>query len=244
MDQSAPALALQGITKRFGHLTALHGIDLEVGEGRALAVFGPNGAGKSTLVRLIATLGKPTAGKIHIRSIDALSEPERVRSEIGLISHHTLVYDDLTARENLVFYARMYGLTDLEARVDSALAEVGLSDRGHDRVRGYSRGMRQRLAIARSILHDPPILLLDEPFTGLDAAARSMLSRMVEDLHREGRTVLLVTHDLERGLALCDGYVILNRGRIVSRGSTEGLALGDLEALYERATRVPGAPAQ
>ena len=244
MDEPAPALALHGITKRFGHLTALLDVDLEVGDGRALAVFGPNGAGKSTLLRLVATLGKPTAGKIHIRSIDALGEPERVRSEIGLISHQTLVYDDLTARENLVFYARMYGLTDRDERVESALAEVGLSERGHDRVRGYSRGMRQRLAIARAILHGPSILLLDEPFTGLDASARAMLSRMVGDLHREGRTVILVTHDLERGLALCDGYVILNRGRIVRRGSTEGLALTDLEALYEQSTQAAASPAQ
>ena len=244
MDQSAPALALRGITKRFGHLTALHGVDLEVSGGRALAVFGPNGAGKSTLVRLIATLGKPTAGGIHIRSIDALEEPEQVRAEIGLISHQTLVYDDLTARENLAFYGRMYGLTDLDDRVASALAEVGLSERGHDRVRGYSRGMRQRLAIARAILHGPSIPLLDEPFTGLDASARAMLSRMIEDLHREARTIVLVTHDLERGLALCDDYVILNRGRIVLRGSTEGLALNDLESLYEQSTRAPASPEQ
>jgi heme exporter protein A len=229
-------VVLQGITKRFGHLTALHNVDLEIGEGRALAVFGPNGAGKSTLLRLIATLGKPTAGKIHIRSIDALVEPERVRSEIGLISHQTLVYDDLTARENLTFYARMYGLTDLDERVESALSEVGLSERGRDRVRGYSRGMRQRLAIARAILHDPSILLLDEPFTGLDASAKAILSRMIEEAQRGGRTVVLVTHDLERGLGLCDGYAIMNRGRIVSRGSTDGLALGDLESLYERST--------
>ncbi len=234
MGGTEPAVALHRVAKRFGHLTALQSIDLEVPEGTSLALFGPNGAGKTTLLRLIATLGKPTAGRVRIRGIDTRREPEKVRSEIGLISHQTLLYEDLTARENLIFYGRMYGLNDLNNRIDAALDAVGLRDRETDRVRGFSRGLKQRLAIARATLHRPSILLLDEPFTGLDTSARSMLSRMLQDLRREGRTVLLVTHDLQQGASLSDRFVILNRGRIAAQGDTADLTPEELEALYEK----------
>ncbi|MDA0745194.1 MAG: heme ABC exporter ATP-binding protein CcmA [bacterium] len=230
---TVPAVVLQDIVQRFGHLTALQGISLNLPEGISLALFGPNGAGKSTLLRLVATLGKPSRGQVIIRGMNTQKEPERVRSEIGIISHQTLLYEDLTASENLLFYGRLYSLSDLENRVASALDEVGLSGCENDRVRGFSRGMKQRLAIARATLHHPAILLLDEPFTGLDTSAKTMLSGMLQNLRQQGRTIILVTHDLARGLALTDQFVILNRGHIVAQDTTEGLTAEGLETLYE-----------
>ncbi len=234
MVSPAPAIVLENVEKRFGPLVVLEGIDLNI-PGGALALLGPNGAGKSTLLRLIATLSKPTRGQIFIRGVDACREPERVRADIGLISHQSFLYDDLTASENLRFYGRLYGLRNLKERVRQALEGVGLSGREHDRVRGFSRGMKQRLAIARATLHQPKILLLDEPFAGLDAAACAMLSHRLHQLRQEGRTVILVTHDLHRGLTLTDGFAILNRGRFVARGGTAGLSLEALERHYENA---------
>ncbi len=234
VDSPAPAIVLENVEKRFGRLAALEGIDLVV-PGGALALLGPNGAGKSTLLRLIATLSKPTRGRIFIRGVDARAEPERVRADIGLISHQTLLYEDLTACENLRFYGRLYGLRNLKERVRTALEGVGLSSREHDRVRGFSRGMKQRLAIARATLHHPAILLLDEPFTGLDAAACGMLNTRLNQLRLEGRTIVLVTHDLQRGLTLTDRFAILNMGRFVAKGDTGGLSLKALERNYESA---------
>lgn len=234
MASPAPAIVLENVEKRFGRIAALDGIDLEFPSG-ALALLGPNGAGKSTLLRVVATLTRPTRGRIFIRGVDAGNEPERVRADIGLISHQTLLYEDLTAGENLRFYGRLYGLDDLKERVRQALAEVGLSGREHDRVRGYSRGMKQRLAVARATLHQPAILLLDEPFGGLDAAACAMLSERLRRLRREGRTVILVTHDLQRCLDLADRFAILNRGRFVAAGETDGQSIESLEHRYEKA---------
>ena len=232
MASSVPAIVLENVEKRFGRIAALDGIDLDIPSG-ALALLGPNGAGKSTLLRVVATLTRPTRGRIFIRGVDARKEPERVRADIGLISHQTLLYEDLTAGENLRFYGRLYGLGDLKERVRQALAEVGLSGREHDRVRGFSRGMKQRLAVARATLHQPAILLLDEPFAGLDAAACAMLSARLRQLRREGRTVILVTHDLQRCLDLADRFAILNRGRFVATGETGGQSIESLQRSYE-----------
>jgi len=235
VGEDTSAIVLRGVAKRFGHLTALQGIDLDVPVGVTLALFGPNGAGKTTLLRLISTLGKPTSGRMAILGTDTLNAPEQVRSQIGLISHQTLLYEDLTARENLVFYGRMYGLKDTADCARAALDAVGLLDRQHDRVRTFSRGMKQRLTIARATLHRPSILLLDEPFTGLDASARTLLSRMLEGLRQQGRTIVLVTHDLQQGLALSDRFAILNRGRIVAQRTSADVTFSDLETLYETA---------
>ena len=232
MASPAPAIVLENVQKRFGRIAALDGIDLEI-PGGALALLGPNGAGKSTLLRVVATLTRPTQGRIFIRGVDARKEPERVRADIGLISHQTLLYEDLTADENLRFYGRLYGLGDLKERVRQALAEVGLSGREHERVRGYSRGMKQRLAVARATLHQPAILLLDEPFAGLDAAACAMLSERLRRLRREGRTAILVTHDLQRCLEHADRFAILNRGRFVATGETCGQSIESLQRRYE-----------
>jgi len=229
------AIILQNITRRFGYLTALQNIVLEIPEGQTFVLFGPNGAGKTTLLRLIATLGKPTSGDIWIHDLNAVKNPEQIRQHIGLISHQTLLYDDLTDRENLAFYGQMYGLKNLSERIDQVLNTVGLQDRHRDRVRNFSRGMKQRLAIARAILHQPSILLLDEPFTGLDTSAQSMLSDMIVDLKAEGRTIFLVTHDLIQGHALADRFGILFQGRLIHEGEAKNFCVSELQTLYKKA---------
>lgn len=228
------AIELHNITRRFGHLTALRDVSLTIPEGQTFALFGPNGAGKSTLLRIIATLGRPSSGTVHIRNIDVRESPEQVRAHIGLISHQTLLYDDLTARENLTFYAKMYGLKNRTQSVDEALDAVGLLDRHQDHVRGFSRGMKQRLTIARATLHQPEILLLDEPFTGLDTAARTLLANMICNLRDKGRTILLVTHDLSQGLVLANRFGILKRGELIYEAPTENLTETALRTLYEQ----------
>lgn len=228
------AIELRDVVRRFGHLTALRGVTLAIPEGQTFALFGPNGAGKSTLLRIIATLGRPSSGTVRIRNIDVRESPEQVRAHIGLISHHTLLYDDLTAFENLAFYAKMYGLQNMPHCVNDALDTVGLLDRQRDRVRGFSRGMKQRLAIARATLHQPEILLLDEPFTGLDTAARTLLANMIKNLRSQGRTILLVTHDLEQGLSLADRFGILQQGTLIHDAPTQDITEIDLRALYEQ----------
>jgi len=226
---------LDGVTKRYGHLTALRGVCLDVPPGTALTVFGPNGAGKSTLLRLVSSLGKPSVGRVLVAGLDTRRESEGVRARVGLLSHQTLLYDDLSARENLAFYAKMYSLADLPDRIHQSLREVGLQGRASDLVRTFSRGMKQRLAIARATLHRPDVLLFDEPFTGLDAAAKTMLSDRIRALRNNDRTVVIVTHDLERGLLLSDRFVVLVRGRIVDSGPSSGTDLADLAARYEQA---------
>ena len=234
MAVDTPAIALRDITRRFGHFTALRSVTLAIPEGQMFALFGPNGAGKTTLLRIIATLGKPSSGSVCIHGIDARTSPDQVRTHIGLISHQTLLYDDLTARENLIFYGRLYGLNNLQMRVDAALDTVGLLPRANDRVRGFSRGMNQRLSIARATLHHPSILLLDEPFTGLDTAARMMLSDMLGALRSEGRTILLVTHDLDQGLSLSNRFGILFRGALICEAPATDFSTASLRDLYAR----------
>jgi heme exporter protein A len=235
---STPAIELRQITRRFGHLYALRGVSLSIPQGQTVALLGPNGAGKTTLLRIIATLGKPSSGNVFIQGINAKDAPDQVRSRMGLISHQTLLYDDLTAYENLMFYGQMYGLDHLQERVEKALDTVGLLHRKQDQVRGFSRGMNQRLAIARATLHQPAILLFDEPFTGLDTAARHLLSNMLNALRNEGRTILLVTHDLDQALSLTDRFGILFRGQLVREANTAGMSVDELRALYEQQVAV------
>ncbi len=230
---STSAIVIQNLTHRFGHLAALQDIDLVIPKGQIFALFGPNGAGKTTLLRLIATLAKPSSGDIWVRGLNVRRDPQRIRKNIGLMSHQTMLYDDLTAPENLAFYGRMYGLQNLNARIEEVLLTVGLENRHRDLVRDFSRGMKQRLVIARSILHQPSILLLDEPFTGLDTSARSMLSNLIVALKTEGRTTFLVTHDLAQGLVLADRFAILLQGQLVREAPTKDVDESELRALYE-----------
>jgi heme exporter protein A len=224
---NAPAIAARALEKRFGRTAALRGIDLDLASGDSLAVLGPNGAGKSTLLRLVAGLARPSAGSLEVAGWPASARQARAR--IGYIGHATLLYATLTARENLLFAGRLHRVADPGVRADELLAEEGLEDVAHRPAGDFSRGMAQRLAIARGLVHDPEVVVLDEPFTGLDRRSAERLAERLRTLHREGRTVVLVTHDVERAVQAADAAIVLSRGRIAL--ATEGGATNtrDLE---------------
>jgi heme exporter protein A len=252
-------IELRKLTKAFGRKTALRAIDLRVPPGESLVLFGPNGAGKTTLIRILCSLSRPTSGAVYIGGLDLKTHADGIRRHLGVVSHAPLLYDSLTAEENLRFFGRLYGVVDLETRIELLLEQVGLAARRRDLVRIFSRGMTQRLSIARALLHDPEILLLDEPDTGLDPQAAEMLHRLLAKLsgrppHRtenssslrseqpapspgnsDGiRTIVTVTHNLERGLALADRVVILANGRIVFDADASTLTAADLRPLYDQ----------
>ncbi len=227
-------IQIQGLVKSFGHTYALRGVDLEVAEGEFLTIVGPNGAGKTTLLRVLATLLKPTDGLVRIGGLDLGSGGTEIRRRIGFVSHRPLVYGDLTVEENLHFYGRLYDVHLLEGRVEMLLNLVGLEGRRHDPARTLSRGMQHRLSIARAIIHDPSLLLLDEPYTGLDQRATKMLRQLLQNISAESHTVVMTTHDLERGLELCDRLAILAGGRIVHLAEKASLTLTDLQLAYRR----------
>ena len=206
------AIVIEGAAKRFGTHTALHPTDLVIPRGEGVLLVGANGAGKSTLLRLMAGLCRPSEGSVRINGRDPQRIPE-ARAEIGLLSHQTLLYDELTARENLLFFAQLYGLENPDERLAAALGAVGLNEQLDQRVGSFSRGMKQRLAITRAILHCPSILLLDEPFTGLDIGASAALHRLLRRLRQEGRTCILVTHRLDEADGLVDRLLVIERGQ-------------------------------
>ncbi len=211
------------VTKVFGVRPVLRGIDLTVAPGEFLTLFGPNGAGKTTLLRILATLSRPTTGAVKVAGYSLPRDAETVRGLLGVVSHATLLYGDLSAEENLRFYARMYSLDGAgrEARIAEVLQAVGLHRRAADLVRTFSRGMQQRLAIARAVLHDPPVLLLDEPYTGLDQDAAATLDGVLREVALRGRTVIMTTHDLLRGVQMAHRVAILSRGVIAYQERAE-----------------------
>lgn len=202
--------------------------------GDFLVVVGPNGAGKTTLVRTLARLARPTTGRILLDGEDWLAAPPGRQREVGVLSHTTFLYDGLTALENLRFYATLYGLTDRERRARSALAAAGLEDLAGRRAGSLSRGQAQRLAIARAVLHEPRLLLLDEPFSGLDPHAAARLSEALSSLAATGRTILLTTHDLARVPAAATRWLILVQGRVREEGAWPDSSRTLAEA-YDRA---------
>lgn len=216
MPAESPLIDIQSVTRRFGFRPVLRGLSLTIPRGQSLALMGANGAGKSTLLRLLAGLGRPDAGLITIGGWDIPREAAQVRGHLGFVAHKPLLYDGLTARENLLFFGRLYGLGGypLEARADALLADVGLKKRSHDLVRGFSRGMLQRLSIARALIHQPDILLLDEPFTGLDLAGVDVLMGVIDAARAEGKTIVLTTHEPAHALRLCDRVVVIRTGVI------------------------------
>lgn len=227
-------IRVRGLVKRFGPRFALRGVDLDVGAGECVALVGPNGAGKTTLLRILATLSRPTEGAVHVDGLDLAQNANALRRRVGFLSHQPLLYDDLSGDENLRFYGHMYEVERLESRVDALLDQVGLTHARHDVVRTYSRGMKQRLSIARAILHDPPVLLLDEPYTGLDRQAAGMLDQILRHVGMDSRTVLLTTHDVERGLGLTQRATLLARGQIVFEMDGASWDPGHLQQVYDR----------
>jgi heme exporter protein A len=209
-----PAVRVENVEKWFGRTSALQGVSLTVQRGAFLVFLGRNGAGKSTLLRVIARIVKPNSGKVEVCGVDVLRHPEVGRERLGFVAHSSYLYRNLTAFENLRFFAGLYGLRSGD-RVQLALRWVGLEESAHRRVHGFSRGMQQRLSIARATLHDPDILLLDEPFSGLDFEASELLGQWLQDFVANGKTVLMATHDLEQGLRAANRWAFVDRGKIV-----------------------------
>lgn len=245
MAEGRPAVLTQELTKAFGRQRVLRGVNLAVHPGEFLVLLGQNGAGKTTFLRILATLSRPTGGRAWIQGYPLEGDTRTVRAQIGLVSHHTFLYGDLTAEENLRFYGRLYRVPHLEERMGELLARVGLYERRHDAVRTFSRGMQQRLAIARAVLHDPPILLLDEPDTGLDIQAAGMLADMLRAMDAQARTVLMTTHQLERARQMGTRVAILAGGQIRFDQPNAGLTTEDLLAAYTKAVeRRPAQPVE
>ncbi len=225
-------IQVQGLVKSYGHTYALRNVDLEVGQGQFLTVVGPNGAGKTTLLRILATLLKPTGGLVRIHGLDLGSRSAEIRRHIGFVSHQSLTYPRLTVEENLTFYGKLYDVPALQERVETLLHLVGLEARRRDPAHTLSRGMQQRLSIARAIIHQPSLLLLDEPYTGLDQQAAEMLRQLLQTISTEARTVVMTTHDLQRALDLCDKVAILTRGQIAYQSEDPSLTEEDLRQAY------------
>ncbi|MBI4188585.1 MAG: ABC transporter ATP-binding protein [Chloroflexi bacterium] len=227
------AIEVQGLTKSFGHQLALTGTDLTVKPGEAIVIFGPNGAGKTTLIKVLSTIMRPTSGSVKIDGLNLKDNAEEIRCRLGVVSHQTFLYSNLTAYENLEFYSRMYNVPALRQRIQEIVAMVGMTSRLHDRVGTFSRGMQQRLSIARSLIHKPSIMLLDEPETGLDQQATTMLWEALKSEGKEKRTILLTTHNLERGLEVGERLLILAQGKITYDKPKLGLTLAELKEAYQ-----------
>ncbi len=230
---SQPLIRIKGLRKVFGRHRVLRGINIDIEAGSSVILLGPNGAGKTTLLRILATLAKPTSGDVEIAGVSVNDNPEGIRQYLGLVSHAPLLYGDLSAEENLEFYGRLYGVPDTDERQNDLLHRVGLYHRRKDLVRTFSRGMVQRMAIARALLHNPPILLLDEPDTGLDPQAAEMMTNLLREIGGSERTIVMTTHHLERGLELADRVAILAQGKLVFDEKISGLSYTDLRPLYD-----------
>ncbi|MFC2014766.1 heme ABC exporter ATP-binding protein CcmA [Chloroflexota bacterium] len=243
MAQSGPvsqdcAINVQELTKSFGNNLTLRGIELEIKKGESVVIFGPNGAGKTTLIKILATIMNLSSGKVLIDGLDIKDRAEDARRRIGVVTHQTYLYQNLTAYENLEFYSRLYDVPGRKKRIDEVIDMVGMAPHLHQRVGTLSRGMQQRVTIARSLLHKPAIMLLDEPETGLDQQATSMLWEAMQTDGEKKRTVIFTTHSLERGLEVGERFLILDKGRIVYEGSKNDLDLPALENAYKSSTMV------
>ncbi|NOY99133.1 MAG: heme ABC exporter ATP-binding protein CcmA [Chloroflexi bacterium] len=228
-------IEVRKLVKRFGLKTVLRGMDFHVEPGEFVALIGPNGAGKTTFLRILASLARPSMGEVQIAGFQLPAQAAAVRRRLGVVSHQPLLYADLTAEENLTFYARMYGLHNIEKRIAAVLEMIGLTNRRRDLVRTYSRGMQQRLAIGRAVLHDPEVMLFDEPYTGLDQDASAMLDDVLRTVAARGRTVVMTSHDLARAEDLATRFDVLSRGVIAASATHEDLGKDNLLSFYKKA---------
>jgi heme exporter protein A len=221
---AAPLIEVDGLERRYGERAALSGVSFQLGEGQTLGLFGPNGAGKTTLLRVLATLLRPHGGGVRVLGANLPDESWKARGRVGYVGHDPLLYRELSGRENLIFHARLHRVD--EARVDELITAVGMQRRARDPVRELSRGMVQRLSAARALLHDPPLLLLDEPYSGLDPAARELLDPLIGK--PSGRTRVLVSHDVEAGAAESDLALGLRAGKQELFGKPDPAAIKGL----------------
>lgn len=231
-------ITVKKLVKRFGPKIVLRGLDFEVQPGEFVALLGPNGAGKTTFLRILASLSRPLMGEVKIAGYWLPSQAAAVRRRLGVVSHLPLLYGDLTAEENLRFYGRMYAVPNLNARALEVLELVGLSSRRRDLVRTFSRGMQQRLAIGRAVLHDPEVMLFDEPHTGLDQDACEMLDTVLQQVAARGRTVVMTSHDLSRTADLASRFDVLSRGKIVASVQRDEITTNQILDFYRDAVKM------
>lgn len=234
IDDADSAVQAIGLGKSFDRRRVLEQINLRIPPGAFLALLGANGAGKSTLLRILATLIPPTDGQLLLFGQSVRTDLVALRAKIGMIGHQPILYRDLSVWENLLFFGKLYEVANVNDRAGQLLESVGLADRAHDAVKTLSRGMTQRVAIARALMHEPALLLADEPFAGLDAPSTRSLELLLEQLHGEGKTIILVNHDIEQSLRLARQAVVLRRGRIVIAAPTSQL---DAEAVLAEVTQ-------
>lgn len=238
--QRTSEVEVRDLTKVFGRRTVLDKISFEIEKGGFLTLFGPNGAGKTTLIKILSTLVAPTKGEVLISGQPIVNDAAAARGKIGLISHSPLVYGDLTAQENLEFYGKLYAVENMRERIDELLDKVELDHRRFDLVRTFSKGMLQRLSIARALLHRPSILFLDEPHTGLDPHAVDILEGLIDAI-RNDHTFIMISHNLEKGLALSSSVMILVGGKVIFKRRKEDLDIGELKEMYRLNVKGEGA---
>jgi heme exporter protein A len=236
---TAPIVEVSELTRAFGPRLAVAGVSFSLAAGECLAVFGPNGAGKTTLLRVLAGLLKPTSGDARVSGIQ-LPGGALARSRIGLISHHTMLYEDLSPRENVSFAARLYGIRDANSRVEEALRRMAMLDRANAPVRSLSRGMQQRVSIARAMVHSPQLVLADEPYSGLDDSGARALTALLQELLAAGTAIIIVTHNLAEGLSLATRAAVMQGGQFVRHDSVDRIDAASYSRTYREAVAAGG----
>ena len=226
------SIEARGVSKKFGYKTVLRDVNVSLKRGESLVLFGPNGAGKSTLIQILCSLLQPSSGSVRIAGYEVRNKREESRKMIGFMSHQTFLYPHLTAYENLKFFGLMYGTPHLNARTKEVLNIVGMDDYKNETVQTFSRGMQQRVSIARAIIHDPLLLFLDEPFTGLDQQGCEVLTKLILTFRDQGKTVIMASHQLQLGIELCGRAAILKSGKIVYMQDVAHITKNDFEQIY------------
>lgn len=228
----ADLIKIENLTKKYGHLEAIKNLSFSLGKGEFLSIFGSNGAGKSTLLKILSAQTRATKGNLFFNGTSIKDLPNDFRQNFGIISHQPFLYENLTATENLRFYAKLYGVKEFNTKIDKILKKVELFKRKDDMTRNFSRGMLQRLSIARALIHDPEIILLDEPYTGLDQHASYLLSAILQEQFKYNKTIIMVTHNLQRGYQLSSKLAIMKKGKFVFFGNKDEIKEDALEETY------------
>ena len=233
MSDNNLSVRVDGLSKSFGFLRVLDNLELTLRKGEFATFFGPNGAGKTTFIKILSTLLKPDSGEVYVKGFNLKKEVHEIRKTVGLISHEHFLYHNLTVYENMRFFGELYGINDLPETVSLKLKKLGAYSKRDELVRNLSNGMKQRVSIARAVLHGPEILLFDEPFVGLDYEGISLLMDLLQEYKEENKTVIITTHDLGLGLKNCDTVYVLDRGIIKYKNPAEGMTINDFENEYK-----------
>lgn len=224
---------IENLSKSFGFNKVLDGINLQFEKGDIVALFGPNGAGKTTLIRILSTIIKGDEGSISISGFDIKNEVQNIRNELGLLSHENFLYQNLTVSENLIFFAKLYKIKNHEESISKKLNSIGIYSKRNELVRNLSSGMKQRVSVVRTLIHDPNIVLLDEPFVGLDIEGCEYLLQILSDLKKENKTIIVTTHDLKLGLHECNKVIVISNGKIRLNESIENIDVSCFEGTYK-----------